>query len=384
VLLIGSALLIRTYVALHEVDPGFDSHNVLTMEMSLNGPRYQNTGGLTQLLRNGRNRLNALPGVELAAAGFWRPIDVEDGTGGFHIVGRPVEKNCCGSKWMSITPGYLSLFKIPVLRGREFTETDGTDAPHVVLINEAFARKFFPHEDPIGQHIDHGREGGQRGIETVIGIVADFHDGGLARPADAMMILPIAQVSDDYNAAYANIQPLFWLARTHGDPHPSIPAVAEQLRIASNGFPVAHIRTMDEVMGHSTARQSFQMLLLTIFGAVALLLAAIGIYALMAYSVAQRTQEMGIRMALGADQSLIRRLVVWQGMSMTLIGVVAGVGASFALTRLLSNLLFAVKPCDPMVFISAPVILTAIALLAVWLPAARASKVDPMKALRME
>jgi putative ABC transport system permease protein len=384
VLFIGAALLIRTFIALHEVGPGFDSHNVLTMEMSLNGPGYQKTAGIAQLLRDGRHRLNALPGVELAAAGFWRPIDVEDGTGGFHILGRPVEKNCCGSKWMSITPGYLNLFKIPVLRGRDFTDSDNAEAPAVALINEAFAREFFAHEDPLGQHIDHGQQGGQRGIQTIIGIVADFHDGGLATPASPMMILPIPQVSDDYNAAYANIQPLFWLVRTHGDPHLSIPAVTEQLRVASAGFPVGHVRTMDEVMGHSTARQSFQMLLLTIFGAVALLLAAIGIYGLMAYSVAQRTQEMGIRMALGADRDAIRKLIVWQGMRLAVVGVVAGIAASFGLTRLLSTFLFGVKPLDPAVFVSAPLILTAIALLAVWLPAVRASKVDPMQALRAE
>jgi putative ABC transport system permease protein len=335
-------------------------------------------------LRDGRNRLNALPGVELAAAGFWRPVDVEDATGGFHIVGRPVDKNCCGSKWMSITPGYLSLFKIPVLRGRDFNENDNNAGPRVALINEAFARKYFPHEDPIGQHIDHGVEGGLRGIEAIVGIVADFHDGGLAQPAGAMIIAPIAQVSDDYNAGYTNAQPIFWLVRTHGDPRPFIPAVTEQLRIASNGFPVAHIRTMDEVMGHSTARQGFQMLLLTIFGAVALLLAAIGIYGLMAYSVAQRTREMGIRMALGADRGTIRKLVVWQGMRLALVGVVAGIAASFGLTRLLSAFLFGVRPWDPAVFVTAPLLLTAIALIAVWLPAARASKVDPMEAVRAE
>jgi predicted permease len=285
---------------------------------------------------------------------------------------------------MSITPGYLSLFKVPVLSGRDFTENDKAGAPHVALINEAFAKEFFPHEDPLGQHIDHGQEGGQRGIETIVGIVVDFHDGGLATPASAMMILPIPQVSDDYNAASANIQPLFWLVRTRDDPHQSIPAIAEQLRIASGGFPVAHIRTMDEVMGHSTARQSFQMLLLTTFGAVALLLAAIGIYGLMAYSVAQRTQEMGIRMALGADRATIRKMVVWHGMRLALVGVIAGIAASFALTRLLSTFLFGVEPWDPAVFVSAPIILTAIALLAVWLPAARALGVDPMQALRAE
>jgi putative ABC transport system permease protein len=384
VLLIVAALLIRTYIALHEVRPGFDAHNVLTVEMSLNGPRYQNTAGITQLLRNGRNRLNALRGVEIAAAGFWRPIDVEDGTGGFHIIGQPVEKNCCGSKWMSITPGYLRLFRIPVVRGRDFNQDDSANAPRVALINEAFVRKFFPHEDPIGQHIDHGQGGGQRGIETIVGIVADFHDGGLTKPADAMMIVPIAQVSDDYNAAYANIQPLFWLVRTHGNPHPIIPAITEQLRIASAGFPVAHIRTMDEVMGGSTVRQSFNMMLLTMFGAVALFLAAIGIYGLMAYSVAQRTREMGIRMALGADRDRIRKLVVWHGMRLILAGVVVGIAASFGLTHLLSTFLFGVKPWDPLVFISAPLILTAIALMAVWLPATRASRVDPMQALRAE
>ncbi len=199
-----------------------------------------------------------------------------------------------------------------------------------------------------------------------------------------MIIAPIAQVADDYNAAYANIQPLFWLVRTRGDPHASIPAITEQLRIASAGFPVAHIRTMDEVMGRSTARQSFNMLLLTIFGAVALLLAAIGIYGLMAYSVAQRTQEMGIRMALGADRSAVRTLVVWQGMRLALIGAAVGIAAALGLTRLIASFLFGVKSWDPAVFLSATFLLSAVALLAVWLPATRASKVDPMQALRTD
>jgi putative ABC transport system permease protein len=387
VLLIGAALLIRTYIDLHGVGAGFDHHHVMTMEMSLNGQRYQKTAGVTQLLRDGRDRLNALPGVELAAAAYWLPIDVEDGMP-FQIIGRPVKKDCCGSKWMSITPGYLSLFRIPVLRGRDFTESDNAGAPGVALINQALARQLWPNEDPVGQHVMCGQgigpefEGEPK--REIIGIVADSHNSGLGRPADPMMMVPIAQVPDGYAAAYSNIQPLFWLVRTHGDPHLSIPAVTEQLRIASGGFPVAHIRTMDEVMGRSTARQSFNMLLLTIFGAVALLLAAIGIYGLMAYSVAQRTQEMGIRMALGADRDTIRKLVVWQGMRLALVGVAVGIVASFGLTRLLSTFLFGVKPWDPAVFVSAPLMLTAIALVAVWPPAARASKVEPMQALRAE
>jgi predicted permease len=381
VLLIGAALLVRTFIALHEVGPGFDAHNVLTMEMSLNGQRYQSTAGIAQLLHDGRDRLSALPGVELAAACFWLPIYVEDGTG-FQIVGRPARKDGYGSQWMSVTPGYLSLFKIPVLRGRDFTENDKAGAPSVVLINEALAAKYWPNEDPIGQHIRDGNEVG--GVETIVGIVADSHNSGLARPADPMMMIPIAQVTDSYNAAYANIQPLFWVVRTRGDPHLAIPAVTEQLRIASAGFPVGHIRTMDEVMGRSTARQSFNMLLLTIFGAVALVLAAIGIYGLMAYSVEQRTQEMGIRMALGADRARIRRLVVWHGMRLALFGVVVGVAAALGFTRLIASFLFGVKPWDPAVFIAAPVVLAAVALVAVWLPAARAAKLDPMQALRAE
>jgi predicted permease len=378
VLLICAALLIRTFVALRGVRPGFDAHNVLTMEMSLNGERYQTTAGVAQLLRDGRARVNAIPGVEASAAGYWLPNDVEDNAS-FRFDGRTTEQGCCVTKWMSVTPGYLSLFRIPVLRGRDFTDNDNADAPGVDLINEALARKFWPNEDPVGQHIRRGKR-----VDTIIGVVADFHLSGQAKPADPLMIAPIAQVSDGYTAAYSNIQPLFWLVRTRGDPHSSIPDITGQLRIASAGFPVAHIRTMDEVIGRSTALQSFNMLLLTIFGAVALLLAAIGIYGLMAYSVEQRTQEMGIRMALGADRGSIRKLVVGQGMRLALVGVVAGIVASFGLTRLLSSFLFGVKPWDPAVFLSAPLILIAIALLAVWLPAARASRVDPMQALRAE
>jgi predicted permease len=288
---------------------------------------------------------------------------------------------------MSITPDYLRLFRIPLLRGRDFTDNDNADAPAVDLINEAFARKFFPHEDPIGQHILHGAmnssSSGLR-IETIVGVVADFHDGGLAKPADPMIIAPIPQVSDAYNGAYANIQPLFWMVRTHGDPHALIPAVSEQLRIASDGFAIGHIRTMDEVMGHSTARQSFNMLLLTIFGAVALLLAAIGIYATMAYSVEQRNQEIGIRMALGADRSAIRKLVIRNGITLAVAGVIVGLGAAFALTRVIASFLFGVKAWDAAAFACAPLILFVVALIAVWLPAERASKLDPIQTLRAE
>ena len=387
VLLIGSALLIRTFLALHGVGPGFDSRNILTMEMSLTGERYHKTAGVAKLSHDGRERLNALPGVELSAAAYWLPIQVDDGLP-FQIIGRPIERGRYGARWMSVSPGYLGLFKIPILRGRDFTENDTAAAPGVVLINEALAKQLWPNEDPLGQHIIVGKEMGPtlagEPVREIIGIVADTHNTGLGRPPDPMMMVPVAQVTDGYTAAYSDIQPLLWVVRTRGDPHQAIAAVAEQLRLASGGFPVAHIRTMDEVMGRSTARESFNMLLLTIFGAVALALAAIGIYGLMAYSVEQRTQEIGIRMALGADRSAVRKLVVWNGMRLAVLGVAVGLAAAFALTRLLASFLFGVKSWDPAVFLSATLILSAVALLAVWLPASRASKVDPMQALRAE
>jgi putative ABC transport system permease protein len=385
VLLIGAALLIRTMIALHGVSPGFDSRNVLTMEMSLNGVRYQKTAGVAELSRDGRDRLSAIPGVEASAAAFWLPIDVGDGLP-FQIVGQPVNKNCCGSRWMSVSPGYLSLFKIPILRGRDITEEDAAATPGVALINQALANSFFPHQDPVGQHVLIGKALGPEfdteAVREIVGIVGDTHNNGLGQVPDPMMIVPLAQVPDPYTAVYNNAQPLIWVVRTHGDPHQVIATVTEQLRLASGGFPVAHIRTMDEVMGRSTARENFNMLLLTIFGAVALVLAAIGIYGLIAYSVEQRTQEMGIRMAMGADRSVIRRLVIWQGMRLTLVGVAMGIAAAFGLVRLIASFLFGVKPWNLEVFVSVPLILSSVALLAIWLPARRASKLDPMQALR--
>jgi len=386
VLLIASALLIRTFIALRAVTPGFDSHNVLTMEMSLTGDRYQKTPGVAQLARDGQERLNALPGVEASAAAFWLPIDVVDGLP-FQIMGRPVEKGMGGSRWMSTSPGYLSVFKIPVLRGRDVNDHDTAAAPSVVLINQALARIYFPNQNPLGQHLLVGVGMGPECVEPpreIVGVVGDTHNNGLGRPTEPMVIVPLPQVTDAYMKSYTDVQPLIWVVRTSRDPHQAIAAVTEQLRLASGGFPVAHVRTMDEVVGGSTARENFNMLLLSIFGAVALVLAAIGIYGLMAYSVAQRTQEMGIRLALGADRSDLRNLVVFQGMRLALVGVVVGVVAAFGLTRLIASFLFGVKSWDPVVFISVPLVLSAVALFAVWLPATRASKVDPMQALRAE
>jgi predicted permease len=386
VLLIGSGLLIRTFVAIHQVSPGFDQHNVLTLEMALSGERFHRTSAVAQLSRDGRNRLNALPGAEVSAAAYWLPIRDDDGLP-FQIVGRPAGKQRYGARWMSVSPGYLQVFHIPVLRGRGIGENDAANTPGVVLINEAMAKRYWPGSDPVGQQI---LIGGGIGLEEedpprqIVGVVANFHNAGLVRPPDPVMIVPIAQVTDVYTLSYDDVQPLIWAVRTHGDPRQAISAVSEELRLASGGFPVAHVRTMDEIMSRSTAREGFNMFLLTIYGVIALLLAAVGIYGLLAYSVQQRTQEIGIRMALGADRSAIRSLVIWHGMKLIFVGTVLGVIAAFGLTRLMASLLFDVKTWDPAAFVLAPVILAAVALLAVWLPARRASRVDPIQALRAE
>jgi predicted permease len=387
VLLIGAALLIRTLIALHHVEAGLDAQNVLTLEMALNGERYHKTAGVAQLSRDGREQLNAIPGVEGSAAAYNLPITPDAQP--FQIVGRPVEKPAPWSPYIGASPGYLSVFKIPILRGRDFTVNDNAGAPGVALINQAFANKYWPHEDPLGRQLAIGKGSSMPMYDTepvreIVGIVGDTHNNGLEQNPAPEILVPLAQFADLMTVGFTDAVPLVWIVRTHGDPHQVIAAVTEHLRVASVGFPVGHIRTMDEVMGTSTARERFNMLLLTIFGVVALVLAAIGIYSLMAYSVQQRTQEIGIRVALGADRSGIHRLVLWQGMRLTLVGVVVGIVAAFGLTRLIASFLFGVQPWDLEVFVSVRLILSAVALLAVWLPARRASKLDPMQALRAE
>jgi predicted permease len=388
VLLVGSALLIRTFIALRGVDPGFDARHVLTMEMAMTGERFEKTSAVAELSRSGRDRLNALPGVEASATACCIPL--EGGFGlPFIIVGRPLGKDpyTGGAGWLNVSPGYFDVMKIPILRGRGFTNQEVLGAPGVVLINNAMAKQYWPKGNPVGEQLIIGKGVGPQFEEParqVIGVVGDIHDGGLNRDPRPLMIIPQAQVPDGITKLNAGFGPMEWLVRTHGDEQTLTAAITEQLRLASGGFPVARVRPMQEIVARSTARQSFNMMLLTIFGAVALVLAAIGIYGLMAYSVQQRTQEMGIRMALGADRSTIRNLVVWHGMRLALIGVVLGIGAAFGLTQFLASFLFGVKRWDPTVFVAVPVILTAVALLAVWLPASRASRLNPMQALRVE
>jgi putative ABC transport system permease protein len=388
VLLVGAALLIRTFIALRMVQPGFESHNVITMEMALTGPRYTKTAGVAQLIRDSRERIHAIPGVD--EVGVSNSLPLVGGFGlPFIIVGRPLTGPATGgAEWKATSPGYFGALHIPIIRGRDFTVNDVAGTPGVVLISDAFAKANWKKgEDPIGQQLIIGKGVGpefEEPARTIIGIVSDVRDGGLDQPANPVMIIPLAQMPDGITELNSRVGPLTWIVRTRNDPHQVLSAITEQLRNASGGFPVAHIRTMDEVVVKSTARQDFNMLLLSIFGFAALMLAAIGIYGLMAYSVQQRVREIGIRMALGADRHHIRTMVIWQGMRLAIAGVLLGVGAAFALTRLIASSLYGVKSWDPTVFITVPILLSAVALVATWMPAVRASRLDPMKALRID
>jgi putative ABC transport system permease protein len=388
VLLIGAALLIRTFVALRSVNPGFNPHKVLTLQMSLTGPRFEKTAGVAQLVRNGIDRLQALPGVERAATTCC--ILLEGGFGlPLNIVGRPLTNGPShgSAGWTSVGSGFFEVYGIPLLRGRTFTVRDSASSARVVIINQALAKQLWPKNDPLKDQISIGKGVGpefEEGPRQIVGIVGDVRDGGLNREPRGNMYIPVSQVTDGMTALNARIGPIVWIVKTGGDPYALRSAIQNQLRQASGGLPVARVRTMDEIVIQSTAREDFNMFLLSIFGGSALLLAAIGIYALMAYSVQQRTQELGIRMALGAESSDVRNLVIVQGMRLAVIGVFVGLAGALGLTRYIGSLLFGVKSWDPAVFISVPVLLSAVALIAVWLPARRATLVDPVDALRYE
>ena len=387
VLLIGAALFIRTFVALRAVKPGFDAHQVVTMSMWLTGARFQNTSAVADVIRNGADRLKVLPGVEAAGATCCVPL--QGGLGlPFVVEGRPLTNGPFhgGGGFALISSAYFSAFKIPVIRGRAFTEQDNGAAPKVAIINQAMARQYWPTGDPLTDRITIAKGLPELGDFTrqIVGVVGDVRDGALNREPRPVMYIPWAQVPDAHNVTLVGIAPLTWIVRTRAESSSLNSAIQNELRQASGGLPVARPRTMDDIVAQSTARSDFNMLVLTIFAGSALLLAAIGIYGLMAYSVQQRQQEIGIRMALGADSQHVRNMVVRQGMSVALLGVAIGLASAFALTRIIASFLYGVTARDPAVFLAVPLLLSAVALIGVWLPARRAARVDPAIALRAE
>ena len=375
VLLIGAALLIRSFVALRQVNPGFDAHNVLTMRMSLADPRFGTPADVTRLIHDTLRHIRALPGAETTAATCCVPLEDRFQIA-FQIPGRPGGTASGGvTGWTLVSAEYFETFQIPVLRGRTFTEQDDSGPP-VAIINETLSKQFWPNDDPLGAQVTLAGEAPRR----IIGIVGDVRDRALDREPRPILYQPSAQMR---NAGLMSTASWAWVVRTRGEPASLSSAIQKELREAS-GLPVAQVRTMEEILSRSTAAEDFNTLVLMIFGCLALLLAAIGIYGLMTFVVAQRTRELGIRLALGAESSRIRNMVVFQGMRPALAGVFYGLVAAFGLTRFIAGLLFGVKAWDPLVFIAVPMILTVVALVAAWLPAQRASRMDPLHALRHE
>jgi predicted permease len=389
ILVVGAGLMIRTFAGLRAVQPGFDPHNVITLQTSLTGGRYDTTEKAANLLRQVVDHIEALPGVRAAAATVMLPIEGSLDLP-FTIEGVPPAKGDLyngDEQWRCITPHYFAALRVPLLRGRPFDVRDNATSEHVAIINQAFAKKYWPHGDPVGQRMTIGKGLGpefEDPTRQIVGIAGDIHERGLNDSISPAMYIPESQASDGLTKLANSIIPLSWIIQTAGDPTSMSTAIQHEIQSVDGQLAAFKIRTMDQVISESTARQNFNMLLLTIFAGLALLLAAIGIYGLMSYTVEQRTQEMGIRMALGADRGDMLRLVVGQGMLLAGAGVVVGLAASFGLNRLVANLLFGVKGTDPITYGSVAVILIAVALLATYIPARRATKIDPLVALRYE
>ncbi|MDR3699408.1 MAG: ABC transporter permease [Candidatus Sulfopaludibacter sp.] len=387
VLLVGAGLLIRTFSALHNVPPGFDPHNVLTMETALTGTAYDQTAAITTMSHQVLDRVEAIPGVEAAAATSYLPL--EGGLGlGFIIQGRPLTNGPAhgGAAWNYVTPHFFAAFKVPLVRGRVFTERDDAAAPPVVVINEAMAKQYWKNQEPIGQRLIIGSGMGPdfaQAPREIIGIIADARDAGLNSDPQPATFVPLSQVRDSYMKLNNRFMPLSWVVRTHVDPFSLSPAIQRVFQESAD-LPVAHIRTMDRIVIQSTARDEFNTLVLGIFAFAAILLASIGLYGLMAYAVEQRTLEFGIRLALGANFPQLRNMVVRQAMLLAGAGIVLGLAAAYGLTRFMSSLLFDVKPNDPVVFASVALLLALVALLASYLPARRALRLDPVIALRYQ
>jgi predicted permease len=387
ILLAGAGLLIRTFVAMRTTDRGFDEQNILTFDLPLNNSQFERTAQVAQLVRTAERRIKDIPGVSTVAVTCALPL--EPGlTMPFTIHGHDqsqVGRYHGAASWRSVSPGFFDVFRVRLLRGRLFTDADNEQSAGVVMINHAMMRRFWRDVDanPIGEFISIGKEMGT-GVEDlprqIVGVVADVRDAGLKM--EPMMFVPVAQTPDGLNAHNNRLLPLTWAVRgAEGAVFPT-GAIQEVLHDVTGGLPVGRIRTMHEVVAASSARTRFYMLLLTVFAAVALLLAAVGLYGLMAYSVGQRTQEIGIRMALGADREDVRNLVVLQGMRLALLGILIGTPAALVLTRVMVSMIFGVQTWDPAVFAAVAVLLIGVALFATYVPSLRATRVNPVNALR--
>ncbi|HMZ19243.1 MAG TPA: ABC transporter permease, partial [Blastocatellia bacterium] len=354
----------------------FNVENVLTMKVGLPGRKYDTDQKIIGFYRQALAEMQTLPGVESAGAVSFLPLAAPHAGTNIEIEGRPKlpPGQQLGTGVIVTDANYFKTMQIPLKRGRLYTNQEAAEMRHVVVVNESFARKNFPGEDPLGKRVVIYMKDDNQPCE-IIGVVGDTKHMTLDAESQPISYWPHSELA--YNS-------MSFVLRTKGEATAVAAAAREVIRKLDPEQPVADVRTMESLLGRVVARQRFNTLLLTIFAGVAALLAAVGIYGVMAYSVAQRTHEIGVRLALGARKADVLRLVVKRGMTLSLAGVGIGLAASFALTRLMAALLFNVGATDPLTFAGVPVLLVLIALLACWLPARRAAKVDPMVALRYE
>jgi predicted permease len=390
ILLAGAALMIRTFAGLRSVKSGIDPSNLLTLRTAISGSRYGSTAQVENMVRQATERIQALPGVRVASCAVTVPMDQVGIDLPFNIEGharKSGEKWEGDEYWRFVSPGYFEALRIPLLRGRYFTRSDTGNAAHVVIVNEAFARKYWPDQDPIGHRMEIAKGLGadfDEPAREVVGIVGSVTESGLAGGMVPVMYVPQSQITDGLTRLGASLLPLSWVIRTSGDPLSMASAIRHEFESLDPQLAPSHVVNMDQLIAEGNARQNFNTLLLTVFASIALLLAAVGIYGLMSYAVEQRMQEIGIRMAMGADQGKIMRLVLGQGMRLAIVGTALGLAGAYGLTRLLAKFLFGVKPSDPLAFSIVAATLIVVTLLAAFVPTRRAMRVDPIVALRQE
>ena len=373
-LLVGAALLIKSFLRLQEIRPGFNSHNVLIANLALPGAKYKDQQ-FVEFFRQLAERLEAVPGVQAVGGSINLPLNASGYMigRGFIPEGRPlnVDENR-DAIFSTITGDYFKALQIPLLAGRTFEPRDNADGQKVVIINETAAKHHFGSPaEAIGKRLSIWHD--EKFMREIVGVVGDTKTGSLTGDGGAQIYVPHAQDSQ------WNFMGL--VIRTAGDPAAFAPTLRREVQALDKDQPIYNVRTMDDVVANSLGTRRVSMELFAVFACAALLLAALGIYGVMAYSVTQRTREIGLRMALGAQKSDVLGLVIRQGMILTVIGVVVGLAGSFALTRLIGNLLYGVAATDPMTFLAIPLLLLFVALIACYLPARRATKLDPTIAL---
>jgi len=387
VTLIGAGLLMSSFLKLQAVDAGFNPRNLLTMTVSLAGASQYVGPAREAFYRQLEDRLRALPGVESASAINHLPLAGDTWGTPLTIEGRPLPPpgQEIGVTFRVSRPGYFRTMGIPLRGGRDFTERDTFDAPGVVIINETLARRHWPSEDPIGKRVtlDDPRDN-TRATQwlTVVGVVKDVKQMSWTDAPSNEIYLPFQQSRGFYAGTSGQFAPMTLVVRTAVEPQSLAAAAREAVRALDRNLPVSNVVSMEQVIADALWQPRFNLQLIGLFAGLALALAAVGLYGVMSYSVAQRTHEVGLRMALGAQASDVLKLVVGQGMKLALLGVALGLFASVALTRLMEKLLFEVSATDVMTFAVIAGLLTLVALLACWVPARRATKVDPMIALR--